>query len=362
MKKILFACLTIILFLFCQLSNAQTRKEKRKAKKENGKVEQIDPASNKQNNSTEKPATVVTPNSNNQLNEKTPQQPSNTTITRNPSITSDKNPQQPDKLNTNPLFINSTPVITSKPNGSINWSEQFIEARGSSVIDTVKFSNPAQAKAMATRGAVVVAQRNLLEIIKGVNVTSETKVNDMITQGDYIYTRVDGVIQGAEMVGEAVEKDGMIEVKMRVPLYQRKGLASALYNDLPQNKNIQISPATQEQLAQELQNQVLNGLAFNLNGKTFDPSLFPLIVDENNNLVFDFSKIYDPNTGDFPKLFGATETIFKEFGYDKGIEYLNILRTEPGKIVLDNNNIKKINWEKIAKAAGSIGKFIMMFI
>jgi len=164
------------------------------------------------------------------------------------------------------------------------------------------------------------------------------------------------------MVGEPIEKDGMIEVKMRVPIYQRNGLASALYNDTPASKSPDVSPATQEKMSKEVQDQVLNGLAFKLNGKTFDPSMFPVVVDESGKMVFDFSKIYDPNKGDFPKIFGATEVLFKEFGFNKGVEYLDILRTEPGRIVLDNNNIKKINWGKIAKTAGSIGKFLMMFI
>ena len=41
---------------------------------------------------------------------------------------------------------------------------------GSSVIDNERFKLLAQAKAMAIRGATVIAQRNLLEIINGVNI------------------------------------------------------------------------------------------------------------------------------------------------------------------------------------------------
>jgi len=363
MKKNLLMCLLVSSVLFSQISNAQTRKEKRLAKKQKGKVEQIDSTAIKQNNGKDRPGTIVKPATSNQIDGKTPQQNNGNTISKNPITTSsDKKPQQPENINLNEIASNSKPMVTERPNGSINWTEQYIEAKGSSVIDTVKFKNKAQAKAMATRGAVVVTQRNLLEIIKGVNVTSETTVKDMIAQGDYVYTRVDGVVKGAEMVGDAIEKNGMIEVKMRVPLYQRNGLASALYDNIPQNKNLKVSQTTQGQQTKDLQDQVLNGLALNLNGKTFDPSLFPLVVDESGNLVFDFSKIYDPKTGDFPKVFNATETLFKEFGFNKGVEYLNVLRTEPGKIVLDEKNIKKINWGKIAQTAGTIGKFLMMFI
>lgn len=382
MKKKLFICLIVSSVLISQVSIAQTNKDK----EIKGKPDKVDPAVNIQNNGKDKPAVnaqdtgKVKPAVNIQNNGKDkpsvvvskdtikpigkPQISNESAVSnRPPNGSSTTKPVQDGNLDINAITSNSKPLVTESTNGSVNWTEQFIEAKGSTAIDTVKFKNFAQAKAMAARGAVVVAQRNLLEIIKGVNVTSETTVKDMITQGDYVYTRIDGVIKGAQMVGDAIEKDGMMEVKMRVPMYQRNGLASAIYNDIPpQTKIAELSPVASEVLAPEVQNQDLSGLAFKLNGKTFDPSMFPVVVDENGKLVFDFSKIYDPAKGDFPKIFGATETLFNEFGLNKGVEYLNILRTEPGKIILDNKNIKKVNWGKIAKTAGAIGKFIMMFI
>jgi len=357
MKKLFYLIVLIAALICVNETQAQSRKEKKQAKKNKAQSEQQTPARGKETSSPEKPATAVTPSTTDQPGGRTP----STTVTT-PSVTETSKPEkQPQVINVSEIVASTRPVVTERPNGSVNWTEQYIEAKGASVIDNVKFTNPAQAKAMATRGAQVVAQRNLLEIINGVNVTSETTVKDMIAQNDFIYTRVDGVIKGAEMVGEAIEKDGMIEVKMRVPIYQRNGLAPALYNNI-ENKNLSISPELQQQLSKELQEQVLNGIAFNFKGKTFDPSMFPIVVDEKGNLVFDFSKVYDPNTGEFPKIVSATETFFKDLGFDKGVQYLDILRTEPGKIVLDNKNIKKVNWQKIGKTAASIGKFLMMFI
>jgi hypothetical protein len=260
------------------------------------------------------------------------------------------------------IVADSKPVITDKPNGDINWTEQYIEAKGMSVIDNVKFKNPAQAKLMAKRGATVDAQRNLLEIIKGVNVTSETTVNDMITSSDFIYTRVDGVVKGAQMVGEPIEKDGVIEVKMRVPLYDTKGVASAVYDQVPALKKVQKVNDIINQVPPELKDQVLDGLAFNLNGKKYDPSMFPVIVDENNNLVLDLSKLYDPNSGKFPQLLSSTEEVFKEVGFDKGVQMINVLKAETGKITIDNQSVKKINWTKIGQTVSKIGKFLLMLV
>jgi hypothetical protein len=192
------------------------------------------------------------------------------------------------------------PVVTPLPNGNINWTQQYIEAKGVSVLDNERFKNPAQARAMATRGAVVVAQRNLLEIIKGVNVTSETTVQDMMTTNDFIYTRVDGVVKGAQQVGEAIEKNGTIEVSMRVPLYDKNGLAPAIADKVPAPKRLKENPESKpaEIKPEEGAAESLEQVIFNLAGKKFDPSMFPVIFDKDNNIVFDYSKYYDPKTGE----------------------------------------------------------------
>lgn len=287
---------------------------------------------------------------------------SNNTIERRPSESKPAVAEEVKPINIEQIIEQSKPIIQEKPNGQINWTDQYIEAKGQSVIDNERFKNLAQAKLMAQRGAIVDAQRNLLEIIKGVNVTSETTVQDMITSRDYIYTRVDGVIKGAKMVGEPIEKDGIIEVRMRVPLYEQDGLAAAIHSDIPTLKKVTTLSDIVNQVPDNVKDQTIQALAFNLGGKKFDPSMFPIIVDENNNLVLDLSKIYDPKTGKFPKILSASEEIMKEIGYKKGVEVLDVLRTEPGKMVIDNKSLKKVNWQKIGQVAGKIGKFLMMLI
>jgi len=308
-------CILVLSGLFIQISNAQIPKEKRH---DVGNDQQIDSTS--------------------------------------------KKTSQKEEINFNSFANNSTQIVSKIQNGIINWTEQYIEANGSLKIDTIKFKNKNQAKSMTTRGAVVVAQHNLFEIIKGIKVTGETTVNDMLSQGDNIFPIIDGVVKRAETSGDAIEKNGIIEVKIRVSLYKINGLASALYNKFLQNQNAQNSLTTPTKPAKDIQDQDLTGIAFNFNGKTFDPSLFPLIVDKNDNVVFDFSKLYNPKKGDFPKIFGTTEEMYKKIGFKKGIEYLNVFRAEPGRIVLDDKNIKKINWNKFAQKEGSIDKFLILLI
>lgn len=362
--------LVCIMLVLPELSNAQNKKNKKKSKKEN--TEQVKSPQNQkevspalQTQPTEAKPAEKNPGESKPLEAKPVEiaKPENA-ITK--PVDAEK-PQVAANLDAKPINVEqivaqSKPVIQEKPNGSINWTEQYIEAKGASVIDNERFKNPAQAKLMAKRGAVVDAQRNLLEIIKGVNVTSETTVNDMITTRDYIYTRIDGVIKGAQLIGEPIEKDGTIEVRMRVKLYEQDGIAPAIYSDIPALKKTATVSDIVNQVPPEVKDQVLQGLAFNMNGKKFDPSMFPVIVDENNNLVLDMTKLYDPKTGKFPQLLNTTEQLMKDVGFKKGVEVLNVLKAESGKLVIDNKSLKKVNWQKIGQVAGKIGKFLMMLI
>ena len=49
-------------------------------------------------------------------------------------------------------------IIEGNDTSQVNWTTQYIEAKGWSVIDTARFKIPGQAKLMARRGAVVDAQ------------------------------------------------------------------------------------------------------------------------------------------------------------------------------------------------------------
>ncbi len=266
-------------------------------------------------------------------------------------------------VNFEELLGAAKPVVTSRPTGTINWTEQYIEAKGSSVIDYGRFPNQAQARAMATRGAIVVAQRNLLEIIEGVNVVSETTVKDMTVQNDYIYTRIDGIVKGARQHGEPVEKDGMIEVTMRIPMYENNGLASAVYDDVKNLPGVGTRKLPADLIVKD--GEIPNGLVFNFKGKQFDPSMFPMVIDQNGKVLLDLTQFYDPAEGKFPKILSGTKDLFTELSFSKGTQVIDVLESYKGKIVIDDETVKKINWDKIQKGfstAGKILKFILTVI
>ena len=74
------------------------------------------------------------------------------------------------------------------------------------------------AKMAARRAAIVDAQRNLLESIKGVAIDSETTVENFMLKDDVIHSKVSGIIQGAQVISEEEQPDGY-KVTMAVPVY-----------------------------------------------------------------------------------------------------------------------------------------------
>lgn len=265
-----------------------------------------------------------------------------------------------------PLPKGVTPYIEKEENGQINWTQQFIEAEGEGIIDNERFKNPAQARAMAIRGATVVAQRNLLEIVKGVTVTSETTVEDLIATSDKIITRIEGVVKGAQMVGQPVVADGSVRVRLRMPLYASNGLAPAVADVTP----APVGPTPTGDSAVQLANQPAGnmpkapekGLAFNLNGKPFDPALFPVVTDSAGNVLLDTRQIYDPTKGKFPQVVNATRQVLEAAGFKKGVEVIDVISAKDGKIVIDNKGKSKFPWDKVLNTVKTVGKFLLMLL
>jgi len=186
-------------------------------------------------------------------------------------------------------------VLEPVPGGQVDWGRKVVRARGTGVIDPGA-QNPAQARLMAERAAVVVAQRNLLEIVKGVRVDSDTKVENFMTRFDVVYSHVDGVVRGARPVGPATydEKSGTVEVELEIDLAGPQSVTGALAPALGPGQPVsaaQLSPPVQEFFRQ------YSGLVLEAGNTGLKPSLFPKIYDENGNLLLDTRDYYQQYTG-----------------------------------------------------------------
>jgi len=85
-------------------------------------------------------------------------------------------------------------------NGSVNYGDRTIQAIGIGFIPE-NVINAGQARRSAMRIAKQDALRQLIEIVNGVNVTSETTVSGAMFD-DVIKTQVQGAIRGARQIGQ----------------------------------------------------------------------------------------------------------------------------------------------------------------
>lgn len=96
----------------------------------------------------------------------------------------------------------------------INWETKYIVAKGMGISNA---ENPAQKKVLARRVAIVDAQRNLLEMIRGIQLDSKTIISDISELSELIQSQINGTLKDAEVIDENWN-EGVYEVTMRVPV------------------------------------------------------------------------------------------------------------------------------------------------
>ena len=102
--------------------------------------------------------------------------------------------------------------------GVVDFETGTVTAKGFGVAPPNAI-NAGQARILARRAAVVDGYRQLVEAIKGVNVTGDTTVEMSYVTSDVVKTHIDAMVQGAQVVSEQRDPDGVYEVTMKVSLY-----------------------------------------------------------------------------------------------------------------------------------------------
>lgn len=113
------------------------------------------------------------------------------------------------------LSARAKEVVIETSAGGINWSLGIVYANG---YGTAKPDlSAAQKRLLSRRAAMVDAQRNLLEITKGVRITSVLKTGQAMKESREIATRVQGIIKGAQVTSSHYQND-VATVTMSMPI------------------------------------------------------------------------------------------------------------------------------------------------
>jgi hypothetical protein len=169
--------------------------------------------------------------------------------------------------------------------GSINYADRTIQATGIGFIPQ-NMINAGQARRAALRIAKQDALRNLIEIVNGITLTSETTMSGAMLD-DVIRTRVEGVIRGAYQVGDPKYlSDTSVEVTYEVKM---SGISEVVIPALPVTTptgvaatEIPASPATTETSTAG----PYTGIVLDSRGLGVRPAMAPRILDEDGDVVF----------------------------------------------------------------------------
>ena len=160
----------------------------------------------------------------------------------------------------------------------------------------------ARGNVLARRAAIVDAQRNLAEIINGVQIDSETILENLSVSSDLVRSKVSGLIQGARIIDEGLNPDGSYFVVMRVPMYgTQSSIASAVLPGIRDNVAPEPLPKVDmkgttisKKEMKTLQGADYTGIVINADEMGLQPTFSPVIYDVNGRVVYGIKNLdYD---------------------------------------------------------------------
>jgi hypothetical protein len=205
-----------------------------------------------------------------------------------------------------PLFLAITFLVTLSAQdnfigdvfekGSINYGDRTIQAIGIGFIPE-NVINAGQARRSAMRIAKQDALRQLIEIVNGVNVTSETTVSGAMFD-DVIKTQVQGAIRGARRIGDPkylsdTSVEVVYEVKMadisRVLLPMAEKAPTLTFDDTNVSVSGTVASAPEQQQTGTdtgVKSGGVTGIIIDGTGLGLRPAMSPRILNQGGSVVY----------------------------------------------------------------------------
>jgi len=249
-------------------------------------------------------------------------------------------------------------------NGSVNYGDRTIQAIGIGFIPE-NVINAGQARRAAMRIAKQDALRQLIEIVNGVNVTSETTVSGAMFD-DVIKTQVQGAIRGARQIGSPkylsdTSVEVTYEVQMadisRVLLPMAEKAPTLKYEDVVVGSAVTPGASSDQGSSAEAgpTSGGVTGIIIDGKGLGLRPAMSPRIMNQSGSVV------YGP--GQYSRDYAASNGVV---GYAKSLEQAKAdPRVQGNPLVIRGSSVSgasaadlvvsNVDAGKIARADGSAG-------
>ena len=187
-------------------------------------------------------------------------------------------------------------------NVNVNVTQNYIDwTKGKDAVITAKgVGLPKNGQtALARVAAIMDAQRNILGIIKGVSIDSDTLMEDLMVASDTVKRQISGLLKGAQIVREGENPDGSYFVEMSVPLFGEKDSVAAIA--IPEVKKTthltplpKVSPKETKVPPKEvraIKNAAYTGVVVDASGLGLEPTFSPVIFDTNGRAIYGVNNI-----------------------------------------------------------------------
>ena len=242
--------------------------------------------------------------------------------------------------------ISAQGVVTQLDKGSINYSEQSITAIGIGFVPT-NAVNAGQARRMALRIAKQDAMRQLIEIVNGVTLTSETTMSGAMVD-DVINTKVQGFIRGARPVGQPKYlSDTSVEMEYSVPM---SGISDIVLPPVTVPATTQAPNNNQPATAANNTTQAggVTGIIIDARGLKARPAMAPRILDQNGNAIYGpgkYSRQYAVKNGvaGYSKTLETAQQDQRVVGNPMVVKGVGTSGTNRTDITISNADVSKID-------------------
>ena len=168
----------------------------------------------------------------------------------------------------------------------VDWDRGVVMAEGLGA-PASSAKNIAQKNATALRAAKLDAARNMLEMIKGINLSSSTTMRDAMVQNDTVRTQVQGRLFGLRPSGKPrYFSDGSVSILMEASL--RQTIPDEALSSSTGGAPREISgPSSGSSGSARLDpGRVYTGLVIDARGSGAQPAMSPKIYDEEGNELY----------------------------------------------------------------------------
>jgi hypothetical protein len=143
---------------------------------------------------------------------------------------------------------------------------------------------------LSREAAIMAAQRNLVGVINGLQIDSDTTMKEFLIEHDTVTRKISGILQGAQVVEEDTTSDGGYYVVMRVPLYGKGSISAAVMPEIIPDTPEPFEEVTETELnsseLQTLQTVTYTGVIVDASGLGLDTTFSPVIYDTNGRAIY----------------------------------------------------------------------------